>query len=269
MLMLLCVEQFSTMSVLAQESDRTKLLKPIAKAASENSESNRTKLAGLINALENHNNSPRILANQPIFDVTYKWSEQDRIQRAIQRLVDHAEEAWPEMVEHLDDKRYCLTHGYEEGSYNVTVGWVCARIISDYLSEAYFRQFPDDSDAGEQAFNRLDISHIATDGNLKAWCVRRNGKRLYELQIETCEWAILEVPKLDEMTDADRQKWIVAIKDQVEDLREFKKAIFVGRKEADWRLYDAESAKAIRQQIRKNPPVSGKSNSPVPGSGFF
>jgi hypothetical protein len=58
------------------------------------------------------------------------------------------------------------------------------------------------------------------------WCEARKGKKLYELQIETCELAI---PKVKEvypgMPEAKRDKAIEEIRASIKKLKETKRAV--------------------------------------------
>ena len=61
----------------------------------------------------------------------------------IRQLLARAEEAWPELLRHLDDKHYSFTDNQCDCAYNNSVGDVCRRIIEETLTEAYFRYSPE------------------------------------------------------------------------------------------------------------------------------
>ena len=59
---------------------------------------------------------------------------------------------------------------------------------------------------------------------MKAWCDKRKGKRLFELQIELCQSAIKTIPTLNEIPDGDKAKAIAAIRRQIETLKALEEA---------------------------------------------
>ena len=193
--------------------------------------------AKLVDALASRNAAPSIQPNGglyrlPGFPKNYDWADQDRVVGAIQRLVHDAEGVWPEIVGHLDDKRYSITYELFDKATNLSVGDMCKWIISDYLSQAYFWHIPS---KGARPFWGFYMPDVARHGNtaLKAWCEARSQKRLYELQIEVCEWAIVEARRKDgplsELSDERRRAVVAGIKGQVAELRDSKRAVKVDR----------------------------------------
>jgi hypothetical protein len=188
----------------------------------------------LIDVLENHNRKPRYVDRgsgvKALFDKKYDWSEQERVERAIQNLMDHSEEAWAELLKHMDDRRYCITYEVSGDAVNEDVGGTCRSLVVDSLAMAYIGHIPHESSV---AWSNLRIPEIARGDNAKliAWCRKRSDKKLYELQIEMCEWAIRAVADLDvseeEVSEKDREKSIAEIKAQIETLRKRKKAVKV------------------------------------------
>ena len=71
----------------------------------------------LIDGLANKNPPPPFSdkGGPPLvtFPRNYDWTEQARVLSVWQQLNDRAEEALPELVAHLDDKKYCVS--YEVG----------------------------------------------------------------------------------------------------------------------------------------------------------
>jgi hypothetical protein len=239
----------------------------------------RKKFVKLIDGLENHNPPPiipvppgRPEACTPIFDKNYDWHEQERVKRTIQRLVEHADDAWPEIIDHLDDKRYCMTYESMEQPRNFTVGEICRQIISDTLSWGYMRHWSDEVEYGrEQSFHRMSCSDVARNGDLKAWCESRSAKKLYELQIEMCEWAMPKVAQLTEPTDEDKRAWIAAIAAQIEDFREFQRPVLpdrFGNAPDAWECYTPERLKGIEEWQRESD-HSGDAKGAGRGMGMF
>lgn len=171
----------------------------------------------MVEALVNHNAPPMIVNDgdgRAVFAENYDWSEQDRIPKLIATLMDRAEEAWPELVHALDDKRYSVTFRIHDYPSNWSVGNVCKEIISDYLARGYyFHSVADDADG-----RQWDVAMMnpVPRKDLTKWCQARKDKKLYELQIETCQWAITKIPDFFPKASEDsRRKAIVAIKAEI------------------------------------------------------
>jgi len=187
-------------------------------------------------SLENHNPRPLLIGPGPdrdaVFDERYDWSEYGRDLKVIADLADHAENAWPQMVEHLDDNRYCTTLWFPGSSVrrsvNESVGDVCRMIIKECLSTAYRRRLFIGL-RGEMAkvtYGRLIGGGVPSQNDpLKVWCERRRDKVLYELQIETCEWVVSQVPNVPRLSPKDQAMIVDAIKADIESLRKAQRAV--------------------------------------------
>ena len=118
-------------------------------------------VANLIRNLYNHNPTPILFghedAQEPLFATDYDWHEYNRVYSSIRQLLARAEEAWPELLQHLDDKHYSFTDNQCDCAYNNSVGDVCRRIIEESFTEAYFRCFPEESPGDEQWFHALNV----------------------------------------------------------------------------------------------------------------
>lgn len=181
----------------------------------------------LVEALANRNPQPTLDHSfYPRLGPRYDWSENGRIWKAVMALIDHAEEAWPALVAHLGDDRYCLTvETLDEFVYNWSVSDMCREIIGSNLSQAYFRAIP----LYKLVYFRLRRPAIARDKQkLKAWCEARRERALYELQIEVCELVQPEMAAVQNdlrLAAAERQRWHDAIAAAVESLRRSKTAV--------------------------------------------
>src|SRR5688572_19637004 len=95
----------------------------------------------LVESMANRNRPPKHVGMQhtPIFDATFDWREDARVWKALESVIQRAEEAWPELVNHLDDERYCVTYEAFSGfTYDRTVGEICRTILLRNLSRGYF-----------------------------------------------------------------------------------------------------------------------------------
>lgn len=175
----------------------------------------------------NHNSPPTIIRGgnaRAVFPEDYDWCEQRRVSEVIESLMEHAEEAWPELVNALSDDRYSVTFNIHDSPSNWRIGHVCAEIIYDYLAQGYFSHSVPDTVDGRRW--RAIMMRPAARDDLTKWCQERKNKRLYELQIETCEWAIAEIPESFPMASADwQQKAIAEIRAEIRSLKTAKKAL--------------------------------------------
>lgn len=181
----------------------------------------------MVEALVNHNPPPQIVDDgdaRAVFPENYNWNEQGRVPKVIESLMEHAEEAWPELVNALNDKRYSVTFRIHDCPSNWSVGNVCAEIISDYLAQGYY--FHDVHDAAEGRRWDIIMMNPVARKDLKMWCQERKDKKLYELQIETCEWAITKIPEFfPRASDNSRQKATEAIRAVIKSLNATKKPL--------------------------------------------
>jgi hypothetical protein len=183
----------------------------------------------MVEALASNNTPPKHVGTRhtPIFDSDFDWGEHDRAWKALKLVIQDAEVAWPELVSHLADDRYCVTYKSFSGfTYDYTVGQACREVILRNLSRGYFETI---QPLPRQPYLALQTPSFLRDPTrLKTWCEARREKKLYELQIEICEWAATEVvdPDKFEREDLNTKKvWIVGIQRASTSLRETKTAV--------------------------------------------
>jgi hypothetical protein len=194
----------------------------------------------VIESLANANSPPKLVGGveqRPVFKNGFDWSEQDRVQKAIKLLVNHAEEAWPDLVNHLDDNRYAITYHFPtfDSAENYSIGDICEQIISDSISQGYYHQLPRRSRASEQVYHLTSEPLPCKEGKLKTWCEARSKKKLYELQVEMCNWVLGEIPELTKATEDERKSAIAAIKTQIKTLETTKKPVQIDRLFRSWK----------------------------------
>ena len=180
----------------------------------------------MVEALANRNPAPEIVERSrwyPVFAKNYDWPAYGRAWLAFGTLIEHAEDAWQEMVGHLGDDRYSITFKAVSTSgygFNWSVGDVCGEIIVSYLTEGFLQHLQLD----KPAYARLRMPDVTRDRRkLRAWCEQRSVKRLFELQIETCEWAIAELKK-GGFTGMSTSQRVAAIQSEIDRLRASKQA---------------------------------------------
>jgi hypothetical protein len=185
----------------------------------------------LIASLANQNPPPKIVGEVPeqqsLFVKEYDWKEQDRVLKAIQNVVDHAVDAWPALINHLDDKAYCITFEHEQSVWNHSIGDICYIILLENMTAAYMPHIP----AEETAFLLLRHPDIIPrdDSKFKLWCreQHKKGRTLYELQVEMCQWALKEIPKLKQVTEQEKYESFQNIQKEIERLRTTKKPTLI------------------------------------------
>jgi len=209
-------------------------------------------------ALANRNPLPRLAKSMegrdPVFPQDFNWSEDARAWLALRSLIEHAEAAWPGMVRHLDDGRYCITVDEAlscEYALNWTVGDACREIIAGALTQGYLRHLRMD----KVSYWRLARSDLTRDAKkLQAWCASRSGRPLYELQIEICQAALADVQHgawPPRVTPERRRDWAAALKADVASLRASRKAYqFQGFGES-YHPYSFKEIEAYRKMCGK------------------
>ena len=154
-------------------------------------------------------------------------AESERIRIHLKEILRKNEEVWDDLVSHLSDDRHSGIVGIDSGyPRNWNVSDVCQHIIGDTLSAPYYRHLP-----GTKAnYHRFKMPSFAKDKeSLAKWCLERKNRKLYELQIEACEWAVKELDSADISTrDIDapmRTELAALIRKEIEDLKKTKTAV--------------------------------------------
>lgn len=214
----------------------------------------------LIDALANHNPKPKLVETYadgytPLFDANYDWREYDRVTKAVRFLKRHAEEVWPELLRHFDDPRYCITVGTIDidSATNYTVGQVCQRIVRQWLTAAHERH------THYLILNKLDYwslhdpKTVKASEDLKTWCDARKDKKLYELQIDMCRWAIGQAAKINQEPER-REAFIKALQVEIEAIEHTRAPvgyIWIGEGRGDAVPYNVKKAAKLRDLWEK------------------
>lgn len=224
-----------------------------------------------IDLLENHNSVPLLVPYgegcSPLFDEKYNWAEYERVVEGIRFLKCHVEEAWPEILSHFGDERYCTSVASEEfeRGWNYTVGRVCQEIVRNYITAAYDRHLYV-LEAGEFDYRAICSPEMLRKAqDLKAWCELRRNKRLFELQVEMCDWAMTYSATID-VTSQRREAFVNALRAEIKAIDH--SGVAVGcrwfnsgpRPSSVW-PYNCEIAERIREYWRKTKTIKG---APIP-----
>jgi len=231
-----------------EPTTRKTATKPVANQTTDS-------LAKLVDSLANKNSAPKLVggaeAREPIFDKNYDWREQARIREALQVLVDHVEDAWPALVQHVADTQYSLTASMDHDGGNLSVGSVCSSIITANICMLYAGCLPRAAEDLRWSLRSPDILY-GDDASIKSWCTSRKHKKLWELQIEVAEWVVKKIESCREegLEERDRQKSINVLRKRIQKMQESKKAVVLKDIRDAWpcdvRYYNSEWAARIR-----------------------
>lgn len=180
---------------------------------------------------------------QPLFAADYDWDEQSRVLKARKKLFDVEDPAlWDHFIKHLDDDRYSATLGSGPNfSSNKTVADWCRDGLYARTNFASFVTKRERGGPGNSFSLGLDFSNVR-------WREEHPRAPLYELQIAVCERALEAIP-LEKRLSADaRARNSKRIQGYLDEIRKTKSPLFFRRNLDGYRLYDAETAKAIREK---------------------
>lgn len=164
----------------------------------------------MVAAIANHNKSPRIIKRRkvtpaavPLFSKDYDWKEDERVQKALNKLSsDKSIELWEALVQRANDKQYCMTtySWNNDDAENYTVGDVCSLLAYDRLCNVFVKHLPSVAPYG------CPVRLWSIRDDLLTWRKERKRKSLYELQIEACEMAIRKLRQVSSNIVSDKEK---------------------------------------------------------------
>ena len=218
----------------------------------------------MVEGLASRNDPPKLVtmaddALVPIYPSKFDWADESRIQSVIGKLWKRdGNELWPHLVQHIDDQRYSFTHSADEGlepiAINRSVGWVCRTIAHDHLIRPYMQFVPTEYPVWDyHVVPYKDMSNPEQLKDLKAWYKPRNGKPLYELQIEMCRWAIKQMQSFPQATENEKANFARNVGKQIETLTNGNEALVTGNEPVheEYDTFTAERAKAIRERYER------------------
>jgi hypothetical protein len=211
------------------------------------------RVAKMVDDLANRNKLPKIVERRagrprklPLFPEEYDWKEDERVRKAVQELYqDTTVDLWEELVRKAHDPRYCnTTWDAGEEAVILSVGDVCRRLAYGRLCDGFKEHLPSFPPHG------CPIQLESAFKDLPAWRKERQDNPLYQLQIEVCEMAIRELPKVDSKVLSDREKADARkeIETEITNLRRTEEPIF---REYSWfgSWYGPELAKEVRKAV--------------------
>ena len=215
--------------------------------------------ARMVDAIVNRNKPPKLVDRTggwpkrvALFSERYDWKEDKRVRNALDTLYqDTTVELWEELVRKTGESGYCVTvvSSQNEDADIESVGSVCNCLASARLEAVFEDHLPDDP-LTRPGPVRLDLGI----GNLADWRKARAKKVLYQLQIEVCEVALVELAKVDGVSAKEKALARKKIEAEIRRLRRTKKPFFVryDRHFFPFRetLYTPELARRIRKAVR-------------------
>jgi hypothetical protein len=143
------------------------------------------------------------------------------VDKIIDTMMIFTEEVWPLMVGHLGDKRYSYTIGFDDTTYNYSIGDVCEQIIHNTLEAGFVRSLNilKGTNLHVKDFENPELYDDAE--TLKTWLITRKDRKLYELQIEVLEWIIKRTEELG-IPEDKRREFIEQINEDILYLRKEK-----------------------------------------------
>jgi hypothetical protein len=136
------------------------------------------------------------------FPARYDYEAQKTVKAAWIELTKMGTAAFPLLVEHLDDQRYCDSRDLAGDMYNFTVAAACRCILRDQL-EPYH-----DFLGGRTGLEHLEeysYVHevIGNKDTARTWLASHRNQQLWELQAEAIEWLLKIIPNYDDNEDIE------------------------------------------------------------------
>jgi hypothetical protein len=217
----------------------------------------RKRVAKMIDGLANRNRPPRLVdfgqgAQLPLFPPKYDWKEFKRVLSALAKVSEErTPEMWEELVQRIDDRRYCLTLKDNSDIYALghwTVGDFCVTFARNWLLGVCNQHLPSDPKKDGFPINL----RIRPTGSWAKWRKERADKQLYELQIEVCEETIRQLAKAAGVPQRDKNRARKKIEAEVATLRRTKRPIFTDYTIDYIGAYTAKEAEEARELLQKD-----------------
>ncbi len=191
-------------------------------------------VAQMVEAIANRNKPPKIVRRDrvcpsrfPLYPKDYDWKEEERVGEALTKLEeDTSVELWEALVQKANDRRYCFA-SYSFSSADVemnSVGGICYGLAYSRLCHVFMKHLPSYPPHGSP----IQMWDVIKD--FPTWRKARKDKALYQLQIEVCEIALRELPKLRaiEVSDKEKAETRKKIQAEIAELRRSKKPVMDG-----------------------------------------
>jgi hypothetical protein len=225
-------------------------------AAAERAKREMEEAAKMVEAIANRNKPPRIVKRQkdlpqqfPLYPKDYDWKEEERVRKALRKLYqDPSTAVWEALVQKAGDRRYCIIFysGNSGDAEFYSMGNICHGLAYGRLCDVFEEHLPSFPPHGCP----IHLEEVGRD--LPAWRKARKDKSLYQLQIEVCEMAIRELPKLDakDLSVKGKAKARKKIEAEIMKLRRTKEPI-IEAGSGVIPVYSEDDAKRVREAFEK------------------
>jgi len=226
-------------------------------AGGEKAKRDAKEAAKMVEAIANRNKPPKIVSRRrvcptelPLFPKEYDWKEEERVRKALDKLhQDKSVELWEAMVQKANDRRYCVASysGSSSDVYIDSVGGICSGLAYGRLCEVFEQHLPSLPPHG------CPIQFWNVREDMPAWRKARKDKSLYQLQIEVCDMALRELPKIraDDISDKEKVEARKKIEAEIAKLRRTKRPVFRETGSRYTPAYPRKEAKRVREAIEK------------------
>jgi hypothetical protein len=153
------------------------------------------KITAMVESLASPNKEPKLVEGPRDLGVRhcqlpakYDMAAQKQIHDAWDQLVQKGLDAFPSLIGHLDDKRYCTSAEFDDWWSNFTVGNICLQILTKNI-EPWGRFMKGARGPTDVRPSYADY-HLATTDAARRWYAAHKGTSLREIQVEALEWTI-------------------------------------------------------------------------------
>lgn len=212
--------------------------------------------AEMVEAIANRNKQPKIVSrrnvkpkNFALFAEDYDWKEEERVKGALDKLSrNESVELWEALVQKANDRRYCIVSysWSSDDAERYSVGRMCRKLAYDRLCSKVFEEhLPSIAPFG------CPIRLRSIEDDFLAWRKDRKEKSLYQLQIEVCEMAIRELPKVSVhfLSGKEKSEARKKIEAEITELRRLKRP-HIGKTGIP-PAYPERAAKRVREAFEK------------------
>ena len=179
-----------------------------------------------VSALANKNVAPIVPEKHgiPAFGEDFDWQEYQRVIDVLKAAASQVdEEVWKEMLQNLDDDRYCTTVTTQNGkTLNLTVGQVCRNLAAESIWAAYGSRIQPAN--VEYTLKLRRLAGFRGFDEMKGLLAKKSGMTLHQIQIEIGREALRNIRDA-ELTGEERADWEKKIRENLAQLEQKGKAI--------------------------------------------
>jgi hypothetical protein len=130
------------------------------------------------------------------------FEKQRKVDEAARKLVEIGPRAFPFLIDHWNDDRYCMTIGGISVLENHSVGQISRQIVEDQLNLGGFQKEPKGTTIRDR---RRPLFDLGEQKQARTWWEKNKKKTLAEMQVDVLDWTIAEEAKISEkISDAER-----------------------------------------------------------------